>query len=86
MSHKELAARMREHARIHRDHVPQDDEQQQWADDLVCAAQLVQQRDELLEALIRLRQWAEADQINYTGDHPVAKARAAIAKSTGAQS
>ena len=86
MSHKELAARMREHARIHRDHMPQDDEQQTWANDLEYAAQLVHQRDELLGALIRLRQWAEADQINYTGDHPVAKARATIAKSTGAQS
>lgn len=86
MSHKELAERMREHARIHRDHVPQDDEQQQWADDLECAAKLVQQCDELLDALIRVRRWAESDQSYFTGDHPVAQARAAIAKSTGAQS
>lgn len=43
-------------------------------------AELTTQRDELLEALKRMRRWAEADQVNYTGDHPVAVAHAAIAK------
>ena len=43
-------------------------------------ASLRTQRDELLGALKRLRHWAEADKVNYTGDHPVALARAAIAK------
>ena len=33
-----------------------------------------------LEALERIRHWAEADKVNYTGDHPVAQVRAAIAK------
>ena len=32
----------------------------------------------LREALTRLLRWAEADNVNYTGDHPVAQARAAL--------
>jgi hypothetical protein len=37
------------------------------------------ENEALREALTRLCQWAEADKVNYTGDHPVAQARAAIA-------
>lgn len=43
-------------------------------------ARLIAAAPDLLEALKRMRRWAEADQVNYTGDHPVAVARAAIAK------
>jgi hypothetical protein len=32
----------------------------------------------LRDALTRLRHWAEADNVHYTGDHPVALARAAL--------
>jgi hypothetical protein len=46
-------------------------------------ARLIAAAPELLEALKRMLRWAEADQVNYTGDHPVAVARAAIAKATG---
>lgn len=48
-------------------------------------ARLIAAAPELLEALKLMRHWAEADQVNYTGDHPVALARAAIAKATGEQ-
>ena len=54
--------------------------QEQKANALLIAA-----APDLLEALVRLRQWAEADKVNYTGDHPVAQARAAIAKATGSE-
>lgn len=43
----------------------------------LTAPQAVNQR--LLEAAKRIRHWAEADNVNYTGDHPVALLRAAIA-------
>lgn len=46
-------------------------------------AKLIAAAPELLEALKLMRHWAEADQVNYTGDHPVAVARAVIAKATG---
>lgn len=39
---------------------------------------------ELLDAVVRFRRWAEADKVNYTGDHPIAQARALIAKHGGA--
>ena len=48
-------------------------------------ARLIAAAPDLLDALIRLRHWAEAGQVNYTGDHPVALARTAIAKATGGQ-
>lgn len=36
-----LAARLREHANLHREHLPQDHEQQQWTADLARAADLI---------------------------------------------
>lgn len=39
----ELAARLRDHANLHREHLPQDHEQQQWTDDLDRAADLIEQ-------------------------------------------
>lgn len=38
----ELAARLREHAELHRKHLPQDNEQQQWTADLDAAADLIE--------------------------------------------
>lgn len=40
---KALAARLREHAQLHREHLPQDHEQQQWTADLDHAANLIEQ-------------------------------------------
>ena len=37
----------------------------------------------LLEALKRVRNWGEGDRVHYTGNHPVAQARAAIAAAEG---
>lgn len=44
------------------------------------------QRDDLLAALERLVRQHGSDGIEYSGDHPIAVARAAIAKATGTQS
>ncbi len=41
MTDKALAARLREHANLHREHLPQDHEQQQWTADLDRAADLI---------------------------------------------
>jgi hypothetical protein len=46
MTDKALAARLREHANLHREHLPQDHEQQQWTDDLDRAADLIEQMSE----------------------------------------
>ena len=35
----------------------------------------------LRDSLTRLRHWAEADNVHYTGDHPVALAREALTRS-----
>lgn len=43
MTTKALAARLREHAQLHREHLPQDHEQQQWTADLERAADLIEQ-------------------------------------------
>lgn len=43
MTDKALAARLREHANLHREHLPQDHEQQQWTADLYRAADLIDQ-------------------------------------------
>lgn len=43
MTNKALAARLREHANLHREHLPQDHEQQQWTADLDRAADLIEQ-------------------------------------------
>ena len=56
-----------------------------WVPDNEHDWRLIAAAPELLEALIRMRHWAEGVQVNYTGDHPVAIARAAIAKATGEQ-
>lgn len=42
-------------------------------------AALIAAAPDLLEALKTVREWAEGESVNYTGDHPIAKARAAIA-------
>ena len=42
MTDKALAARLREHANLHREHLPQDHEQQQWTADLERAADLIE--------------------------------------------
>jgi len=49
-------------------------------------ARLIAAAPDLLEALQQVRKWAEGDDENYTGDHPIARARAAIAKATGSAS
>lgn len=46
-------------------------------------ALLIAAAPDLLNALIRMCRWAEADKVNYTGDHPVAQARAAIERAGG---
>ena len=63
MTDKALAARLREHANLHREHLPQDDEQQQWTADLDRAADLIEQmaqRVPLDDASIH-RMWFESD-------------------------
>ena len=49
----------------------------------LAAPQAAQINQQLLEAAKRIRHWAEADKVNYTGDHPVALLRAAIAAAEG---
>ena len=44
----------------------------------VEADKLAWENKTLRDALTRLRHWAEADNAHYTGDHPVALARAAL--------
>lgn len=46
-------------------------------------ARLIAAAPEMLAVLERVRRWAEGDNINYMGDHPIALVRAAIAKATG---
>lgn len=49
-------------------------------------AQLIAAAPELLEALQRFYNWYDAlygDDLNYTGEHPIAAAKAAIAKALG---
>jgi hypothetical protein len=53
--------------------------------EVAANARLIAAAPDLLEALQAVREWAEGSAENYTGDHPVAKARAAIAKATEEQ-
>jgi hypothetical protein len=46
-------------------------------------SELRAQRDDLFAALVRLVRQHGSDGIEYSGDHPIAVARAAIAKATG---
>jgi regulator of replication initiation timing len=63
------------YAALNRKYVKERDTYQREAD------KLAMENKTLRDALTRLRHWAEADNAHYTGDHPVALARAALTRS-----